>query len=78
MVPIILLILVYVLVNLYFASLMTIVAKEKGYENSNVFVLVLFFGIIGILYAIALPDLQARQQREDILNVLLEMKEREE
>lgn len=76
MVAIILSILVYVLVNLYFASLMTGVAKEKGYENSNVFVLVLLFGVIGILYVVALPDLQARQQREDILNVLLEMKER--
>ena len=68
-------ILLYLLVNLFFASLMNTVAKNKGYENSNVFVLVLLFGFIGILYVISLPDLYERQQREDILNVLLEIKQ---
>lgn len=68
-------ILLYLLVNLFFASLMNTVAKNKGYENSSVFVLVLLFGFIGILYVISLPDLYERQQREDILNVLLEIKQ---
>lgn len=68
-------ILLYLLVNLFFASLMNTVARNKGYENSNTFVLVLLFGAVGILYVISLPDLYERQQREDILNVLLEIKQ---
>lgn len=54
---------------------MNTVARNKGYENSNTFVLVLLFGAVGILYVISLPDLYERQQREDILNVLLEIKQ---
>lgn len=68
-------ILLGLLVNLFIASLMNTVAKNKGYENSNTFVLVLLFGFVGILYVISLPDLVERQQREDILNVLLEIKQ---
>lgn len=68
-------ILLYIFVNLFFASLMNTVAKDKGYENSNTFILVLLFGLVGILYVISLPDLNARQQREDILNVLLKIQQ---
>ena len=68
-------ILLGLLINLFIASLMNTVAKNKGYENSNTFVLVLLFGFVGILYVISLPDLVERQQREDILNVLLEIKQ---
>ena len=64
-------ILIAVLINLLFASLMNAVAIEKGYENSHAFVLVFIFGMFGMLYVIALPDLKERQQREDILTVLL-------
>ena len=63
--------LVYILVNLMFASLMNSVAISKGYESSNAFILVFLFGIFGILYVISLPDLKARQQREDIIAILL-------
>ena len=60
-----------ILINLLFASLMNAVAVNKGYEKSHAFVLVFFFSVFGMLYVIALPDLKARQQREDILAVLL-------
>lgn len=59
------------LINLLFASLMNAVAIKKGYENSHAFLLVFFFGIWGMLYVIALPDMKAQQQREDILAALL-------
>lgn len=68
---IIIIVLIAILINLVFASLMNAVAVNKGYENSHAFVLVFFFGVFGMLYVIALPDLKARQQREDILAVLL-------
>ena len=64
--------LIAVLINLVFASLMNAVAVSKGYENSHAFALVFLFGVFGMLYVIALPDLKARQQREDILAVLLD------
>lgn len=67
--------LIAILINLVFASLMNAIAVSKGHDNSHAFALVFLFGVFGILYVIALPDLQARQQREDILNVLLDMKE---
>lgn len=63
--------LIAILINLLFASLMNAVAENKGYENSHAFALVFFFGVFGMLYVIALPDMKARQQREDILTVLL-------
>ncbi len=78
MLIVILIILLYIFVNLFFASLMNTVAKDKGYENSNTFILVLLFGAVGILYVISLPDLTARQQREDILNVLLKIQQQED
>lgn len=59
-------------VNVLFAILMNNIAVNKGYEKSHALVLVLFFGILGILYVIALPDLKAQSQREDILTLLLE------
>ena len=63
--------LIVIIINLVFASLMNAVAVSKGYENSHAFLLVFFFGVFGMLYVIALPDLCARQQREDILAILL-------
>ena len=68
---IIIIALVTILINLVFSSLMNAVAINKGYENSHAFVLVFFFGVFGIMYVMALPDLIARQQREDILAMLL-------
>ena len=63
--------LVCIFVNLMFASLMNNIAISKGHENSNAFILVFLFGIFGMLYVIALPDLKARQQREDLIAILL-------
>lgn len=71
----VLILLIYFLVNLFLASLMNAVVKNKGYENSSAFILVLLFGTVGILYVISLPDMKARQQREDILNVLLKIQQ---
>ena len=64
-------VLVMLVINLLFASLMNSIAESKGYEKSHAFSLVFFFGVFGMLYVIALPDLKARQQLEDILAVLL-------
>jgi len=59
-------------INLLFAALMNSIAVNKGYENSHAFALVFFFGVFGMLYVIALPDMKAREQMEDILAVLLD------
>ena len=67
--------LVVIIINCFFASLMNNVAISKGYENSNAFILVFLFGIFGMLYVIALPDLKARQQREDLIAILLSNEE---
>lgn len=73
MVAVIVMVLVGILVNLFLASIMNNIAKEKGYENSSAFILVLLLGVVGMLYVISLPDLKARQQREDILELLLKI-----
>lgn len=65
-------VLVVLAVNFLFATLMNNIAVSKGYENSHAFALVFFFGVLGMLYVIALPDLKAQEQREDILTILLE------
>ena len=67
--------LVVIIINCFFASLMNNVAISKGHENSNAFILVFLFGIFGMLYVIALPDLKARQQREDLIAILLSNEE---
>ena len=61
---------VIVIINACFAALMRGVAVSKGYLKSPVFALVFLFGIFGVLYVIALPDLVARQQQKNILDVL--------
>ncbi len=68
--------LVYIVINMILASYMQSVAEAKGYTDRTVFWLTLVFGIFGALYAAALPDLKEREQMEDILSVLLELKER--
>ena len=67
--------LVYLIVFIYMASLMRSIAESKGYDDPRAFWLTLILGAVGILYVIALPDLRARQQREDILTVLLGIRE---
>lgn len=63
--------LLILLTHLIFAALMERITVQKGYENSHAFALVFFFGIMGCLYVVALPDQREAQQREDILTVLL-------
>ena len=70
--------LVILLAHLIFASFMNQVAIQKGYKNSHAFVLVFFFGVLGCLYVVALPDQKSTQQREDILTVLLSMSQGDE
>ena len=53
-----LVVLVYLAVNFLFAALMNSIAIKKGYENSHAFALVFFFGVLGMLYVIALPDMK--------------------
>ena len=52
------------------------VAIKKGQAEAHAFPIVFFFGIMGCLYVVALPDLVIREQNEDILTALIEMKER--
>ena len=65
-------VLVYLAVNFLFATLMNNVALQKGHENSHAFALVFFFGVLGMIYVLALPDLKKRAQLEDIVTLLLE------
>lgn len=60
-----LIILVCIICNIIIALKMCEVAELKGYDPSerSVFVLCFFFGIFGILYVIALPDLKLREIR---------------
>lgn len=67
-----LVVLVYLAVNFLFAALMNSIAIKKGHENSHAFALVFFFGVLGMLYVIALPDMKVQSQLEDILTLLLE------
>lgn len=67
-----LVVLVYLVVNFLFAALMNSIAIKKGYENSHAFALVFFFGVLGMLYVIALPNMKVQSQLEDILTLLLE------
>lgn len=70
--------LLILLAHLIFAVLMARIAVQKGYENSHAFALAFFFGIMGCLYVVALPDQKEAQQREDILTVLLTINQGDE
>ncbi len=74
----IIIVLFLLLAHLIFAMRMEQIALQKGYENSHAFALVFFFGTMGCLYVVALPDQKAAQQKEDILAVLLTMAQEEE
>lgn len=72
---ILILLVIAVAINLYFAKLMDDIATSKGHPTSKAFLLVLLFGVVGMLYVIALPDLHAREQQEDIIQLLLDIKQ---
>ena len=55
-------IVIILVINCIVASKFQDIAIQKGYEDSShAFVMCLFFGIIGYLYVIALPDLNMRR-----------------
>lgn len=52
---------IYIIISIIIAKRMEYTAKLKGYEKTrDVFWMVFFFNIIGVLYAVALPDLYGR------------------
>ena len=51
-------------------------AFKKGYGDADhIWAICFWLGIAGYLYVVALPDKTAQQQREDILNVLLQLRQ---
>lgn len=68
-------ILVAIMLRILFASIMNGVAIKKGQAEAHAFPIVFFFGIMGCLYVVALPDLVVREQNEDILATLIEIKQ---
>ncbi|MBP3870352.1 MAG: hypothetical protein J6E46_05195 [Faecalicoccus sp.] len=59
--------LAYIIVQVIIAKRMEYVAQLKGYDKTaRVFWMVFIFNIIGIIYAIALPDLNKRKILERI------------
>lgn len=73
-IPLIILVIV-IAINYYLAKLMDEIATSKGHPASKAFLLVFLFGAVGMLYVIALPDLHAREQKEDIIQLLIEIKQ---
>lgn len=62
---------VYIIVDLIFADYMKNVAYAKGYDdNAHAFAICFWFGPVGCLYVVALPDLVARKNQEEIIALL--------
>lgn len=72
----VIIILVAIMLRILFASIMNGVAIKKGQVEAHAFPIVFFFGIMGCLYVVALLDLVIREQNEDILTALMEIKGR--
>ena len=54
-----------------FAVFMNKAALEKGYgDEAHAIALCLFFGVMGCLYIIALPDKKLKAQNEEIIQLL--------
>jgi len=63
----VLLFFLYIIISVIIAKRMEYVARLKGYDKTaKVFWMVFLFNIIGIIYAIALPDLNKRKILEKI------------
>lgn len=63
----ILIIILAVLLKTFIAKRMEYIAKLKGYDKTaRVFWIVFFFNLFGIIYTIALPDLNKRKILEKI------------
>lgn len=58
-------------VNVIFGVFMKNVAFSKGYDDSaHAFAMCFWLGIFGGIYVIALPDLVARKNQEEIISLL--------
>ncbi len=71
----------YMLISYVVAHKFERIAKIKGYgRETNAFLMCFFFGIIGCMYVIALPDLKLRKQQEKMIALIenLESKEKYE
>ncbi len=66
---------IYFIINSIFARCMMDVAYQKGYyDRRSLHKFVLFFGIWGCLYIIALPDMKIQENWEKIITLLEEIK----
>lgn len=52
-----------IVIQAYLATVFSNIAQEKGYDDSKYFLLPLFFGIIGYLAVVALPDRGNEQEK---------------
>lgn len=66
-------ILISLIANVFIAYKMVCVSTMKGYEETaQIFILCFLFTVVGYLYVIALPDLSASEQRDEIIRLLKE------
>lgn len=69
-------IIIFIIIKLLFPSEFAAVADRKGYSGGKYFLLTLLFGLPAYLLVIALPDLNASEQRDEVLNVILKMEDK--
>ncbi len=75
---IILMILVGLVVQAIYASLMNKAAARKGYgDDAHAWAMCFWLGIIGGVYVIALPDLIQQNQNQQIIELLKERRNTE-
>lgn len=68
---IVVVLIVLLVINLIGAGKMSDVAYAKGYDDSiHAFAMCFWLGIIGYLYVIALPDIEARRKQDAIIELL--------
>lgn len=62
---------IYFIIDIIVANYMKNVAYVKGYDdNAHAFALCFWLGVAGWLYVVALPDLVARKNQEEIIELL--------
>lgn len=68
---IVVVLIVLLVINFIGASYMKDAAYAKGYDDSaHAFATCFWLGIIGYLYVIALPDIEARRKQDAIIELL--------
>ena len=59
---------IYFLINLMIANIMQNVVRLKGYEeDKNAVALTLLFGMVGVMYVVALPDKKLNDSIENLI-----------